>query len=136
MNTKFRDILIKHYQKPEAFGFVNDKKGIKIRHNSEFCVDDLILEVILEQEIIKSAKFEGVACMVATSAIDLFCLELTNKTKSEAKKIIYKFEEMLQNADAEIKLGLNNLGYFGLVSNQPNRVRCAIIPAQLFKKIF
>ena len=135
-NQEFRNLIIKHYQEPQAFGFTNNTNAIKQDFDSEYCVDHLTLEIEFENNKIISARFEGVACTIATSATDLFCLEIINKTKKEAKAQIKAFEKLLGNREPKIESSLNELGYYGLIAHEPRRANCALIPTKILLKIF
>ncbi len=133
-NLEFRDIIIKHYQNPLNYGFLKTKKDIKIRHNSQYCIDDITLQLIIENKKVISAKFEGQACTIATSATDLFCSKITNQNISKIKIIVNKFAKMINNQNNKKNDSLGNLGWYGLVSQEPKRSRCALIPAELITK--
>ena len=134
-NLEFRNLIIEHYQKPQTFGFTNKPSTIKESFDSEYCVDHLILEIEFKNDKIISARFQGVACTIATSATDLFCLEIINKTKREVMAKIKAFEKLLEGNKPETDLSLGKLGYYGLIAHEPRRARCALIPAKILLKM-
>ncbi|AME12747.1 Nitrogen fixation protein NifU [Mycoplasma mycoides subsp. mycoides] len=70
-DSLLREIIIKHFLNPENKTLTNNQNAIIKELKSQTCADQLIIEILIENKIIKSMKFDGSACAIATSSIDL-----------------------------------------------------------------
>ena len=76
--------------------------------------------------VIKDVKFSGVGCAISTSATDIMCNLLRNKTIDEAKKIISNYLSMIDKKPYDEEL-LGELYSYENVNRQANRINCAKI---------
>ncbi|ATZ18638.1 FeS assembly protein [Williamsoniiplasma somnilux] len=132
-DQELRKIIINHYTESKNRGFTNSSNSLKIDLNSPTCSDELTLEIEIENTILRSLKFEGSACVIATAAADMIINKLLNKNKSQALAIITNFEDL-------IKLGKqdafenDSLLAFKNVHKQRNRIMCATLLSDGIKK--
>lgn len=132
-NNLKRQIILEHYQHPKNRGLLNDINYIKTNTNNESCIDEINLEVLFENEIIKDIRFDGEACAICTSSTSIMIETLLGKTKQEAMKIYENFENMLDEKNYEEKL-LEQAIVYDDISKQPNRKKCALLPWWGIKK--
>ena len=93
---------------------------------SDSCIDDITVQSVIENGVIRDIRFDGVACTISTASTSMMTDLLIGKTIDEAKQIIHEYmnmtdgkpydEEMLEEAVA-----LKN------VYRQANRIKCATI---------
>ena len=97
-------------------------------HNPN-CGDEIKLNVLVEDNIIKDMSFTGSGCAISQGSTSLMIEVLIGKDLDTARKIIASFinlikREKISNEERE-KLGdaiaLEN------VSNMPSRVKCALL---------
>ena len=125
-NDMMRSIIMDHYSNPTNKHEPNSDKFEKIHMHSDNCIDDLNIFLLLENNIVKDACFEGVACTISTASTDIMCDLLKGKNIEEAKNIIKQYDNMIheQPFDEEV---LEEAIVFINTSKQAARIRCATI---------
>ena len=66
-----REIILENYQNPKNKGLLNDETYMKVNMNNESCIDEVNLEIIIENDIIKDIRFDGEACAISTSSTSI-----------------------------------------------------------------
>ena len=125
-NDMMRSIIMDHYSNPTNKHEPNSDKFEKIHMHSDNCIDDLNIFLLVENNIVKDACFEGVACTISTASTDIMCDLLKGKNIEEAKYIIKQYDNMIheQPFDEEV---LDEAIVFINTSKQAARIRCATI---------
>ena len=121
-----RQVILDHYQYPRNKGLTNDFRYGKIRMNSESCVDDINVEMLVEDGVIKDIKFDGIACTISTASTSIMSELLKNKTIDEATNIINNYMNMIDEKEYDEEL-LEEAGAFKNTYKQANRIKCATI---------
>ena len=129
-----REIILDNYQNPKNKGLVNDNNYITIKSNNESCIDDLDIQYKIEKGIITDIHFDGEACAISTSATSIMIRMLIGKTIEEAKIILEKYENMINEKEYDKHL-LEELNVYDEIYLQPNRKKCAFLPFTSLKKI-
>ena len=121
-----RSIIMDHYSNPTNKHEPNSDKFEKIHMHSDNCIDDLNIFLLVANDIVKDACFEGVACTISTASTDIMCDLLKGKNIEEAKNIIKQYDNMIheQPFDEEV---LEEAIVFINTSKQAARIRCATI---------
>ena len=125
-NDMMRSIIMDHYSNPTNKHEPNSDKFEKIHMHSDNCIDDLNIFLLVENNVVKDACFEGVACTISTASTDIMCDLLKGKDIEEAKNIIKQYDNMIheQPFDEEV---LEEAIVFINTSKQAARIRCATI---------
>ena len=125
-NDMMRSIIMDHYSNPTNKHEPNSDKFEKIHMHSDNCIDDLNIFLLVENNVVKDACFEGVACTISTASTDIMCDLLKGKSIEEAKYIIKQYDNMIheQPFDEEV---LDEAIVFINTSKQAARIRCATI---------
>ena len=125
-NDMMRSIIMDHYSNPTNKHEPNSDKFEKIHMHSDNCIDDLNIFLLVENNIVEDACFEGVACTISTASTDIMCDLLKGKNIEEAKNIIKQYDNMIheQPFDEEV---LEEAIVFINTSKQAARIRCATI---------
>lgn len=121
-----REIIMDHYENPRNKGLVDDPRYIKVNMNSESCIDDIDIQILVEENIIKDFRFDGVGCTIATSSTSILSELVIDKTIEEAYEIIKQYDNMIKEAEYDEQLLLEAV-VFKDVSKQANRIKCATI---------
>lgn len=129
-----REIIMDHYEYPRNKGLKNDERYTKVNLDSESCIDNIDLEVLLENDKIKDICFDGVACTISTSSTSIMSELLKNKTIEEANEIIENYLNMLYGKDYDEEL-LGEAVAFINTSKQANRIKCATLSWNGIKEI-
>lgn len=121
-----RSIILEHYQNPKNRGLQHKEGYISVNMNNESCIDEVNLEVLLEDGIIKDVRFDGEACAMCTSSTSIMIDTLIGHTIEEAKEIYENFTNMIeeQEYDADI---LEQAIVYDDIYRQPNRKKCVLL---------
>ena len=119
-----REIIMDHYEYPRNKKLKNDDKYVKVNLDSESCIDNIDLEVLVEGNVIKDICFDGVACTISTASTSIMTELLKNKTVEEANVIIENYLNMLYGKEYDEDL-LEEAAAFVNTSKQANRIKCA-----------
>ncbi|MDP4040125.1 iron-sulfur cluster assembly scaffold protein [Mycoplasma mycoides] len=124
-DSLLREIIIKHFLNPENKTLTNNKNAIIKELKSQTCADQLIIEILIENKIIKSMKFDGSACAIATSSIDLLINNLLNLDIKKAIELIKNYQDFLLTGTLINADQLNELVVMKNIHKQKNRILCA-----------
>ena len=94
-NDMMRSIIMDHYSNPMHKHQPKGEGYTKIHMHSDNCIDDMDIFVLVENNTIKDACFDGVGCTIATSSSDIMCELLIGKTIEEANYIIEQYNNMI-----------------------------------------
>ena len=129
-----RSIILEHYQHPKNKGLTNDNRYLKSNTNSESCIDEIDLEVLVENNKIKDIHFDGEACAICTSSTSIMIDTLIDKSIKEANKILDNFENMIEEKEYNEDI-LEQAIVYDDIYKQPSRKKCALLPWWGIKKI-
>ncbi|QVJ95101.1 iron-sulfur cluster assembly scaffold protein [Mycoplasma mycoides] len=124
-DSLLREIIIKHFLNPENKTLTNNKNAIIKELKSQTCADQLIIEILIENKVIKSMKFDGSACAIATSSIDLLINNLLNLDIKKAIELIKNYQNFLLTGTLINADQLNELVVMKNIHKQKNRILCA-----------
>ena len=125
-NDMMRSIIMDHYSNPLNKHQPTSDKFIKVHMHSDNCIDDLDIFLLIENDVVTDACFDGVACTISTASTDIMCDLLKGKKTDEALNIVKQYDNMIheQPFDEEV---LEEAIVFINTSKQAARIRCAMI---------
>src|SRR5574344_2615338 len=115
-----REIILDNYQNPQNKGLTNNKEYDLVDMNNDSCIDEVKVEALVENGIIKDIHFDGEACAICTSSSSIMTDTLKGKSIDEAKKIINNFYNMIDEKEYDKDI-LENAIVYSDISKQPNR---------------
>ena len=121
-----REIIMDHYENPRNKGLVDDPRYLKVNMNSESCIDDIDIQILVEENIIKDFRFDGVGCTIATSSTSIHSELVIDQSIEHAYEIIKNYNDMIKELSYDEEL-LQEAVVFKDVSKQANRIKCAMI---------
>ena len=125
-NEMMRQIIMDHYSSPQN-KHQPPKEGYEKMHmHSDNCIDDLDIFLLVKDNVIIDACFDGVACTISTSSTDIMCDLLRDKDIKEGKYIIEQFQHMIHEEEFD-QVVLDEAIVFINTSKQAARIRCATI---------
>ena len=125
-NEMMRQIIMDHYSNPQN-KHQPPKDGYEKMHmHSDNCIDDLDIFLLVKDNKIIDACFDGVACTISTSSTDIMCDLLIDKDINKGKYIIEQFQHMIHEEEFDQAV-LDEAIVFINTSKQAARIRCATI---------
>lgn len=121
-----REIIMDHYENPRNKGLVDDPRYIKVNMNSESCIDDIDIQILVEGNIIKDFRFDGVGCTISTASTSILSELVIDHSIEHAYEIIKNYDSMIKELSYDEEL-LQEAVVFKDVSKQANRIKCAMI---------
>ena len=125
-NEMMRAIIMDHSSNPINKHLPKTDGYQKIHMHSDNCIDDLDIYFLVENDVVKDACFEGVACTISLSSTDIMCDLIKGKSTQETLYIVEQYQHMMHeepfDADA-----LEEAIAFINTSKQAARIRCATI---------
>lgn len=121
-----RQIIMDHYDNPRHHKLMKSKDAISVRNKSASCIDDITVEAVIKNDVIKEIGFEGQACTISTAATSIMTELVIGKTIEEAKAIIENYNNMVYEKDFDEDMADEGVA-FENVGKQANRIKCATI---------
>ena len=125
-NDMMRQIIMDHYSNPLNKHQPANDKFEKVHMHSDNCIDDLDIFLLVENNVVTDACFDGIACTISTASTDIMCDLLKGKTIEKAKYIITQYHHMIHEEPFDETV-LEEALVFINTSKQAARVRCATI---------
>lgn len=129
-----KSIILENYSNPVNKKTVDDKRYKRVNMNSSSCIDNLDFMVLIEDNIIKDAYFDGEACAISTSASSIMMKLIIGKSIDDVLKIIESYENMIEEKPYDDGI-LEEALAFDEIHKQANRKKCALLPFEGLKKI-
>ena len=121
-----REIIMDHYENPRNKGLVDDPRYIKVNMHSDSCIDDIDIQILVVDNIIKDFRFDGVGCTISTASTSILSELVIDNDIEHAYNIIKNYDNMIKELDYD-ELLLQEAVVFKDVSKQANRIKCAMI---------
>ena len=125
-NQMMRSIIMDHYSNPLHKHLPEGDGFQKCHMHSENCIDNLDIYLKVENGVVKSACFDGVACTISTASTDIMCEVVIDKTIEEALYAIDQYNKMIHEEPFD-EDAIDEAIAFINTSKQAARIRCATI---------
>ena len=127
----YRQVIMDHYKNPRNKGL----KGYPKAHiKNPSCGDDITMEALVEDGVIKEIRHQGSGCSICCSSASVLSETLKGKTVTEGKKLIKDFYEMIKGEDVDNEDLEEALVYQG-VSKFPARIKCATVSWKALERV-
>ncbi|AUM62872.1 iron-sulfur cluster assembly scaffold protein [Spiroplasma monobiae] len=131
---QLRQIIMEHYTEPDYKGLIENDKAIIKFQDSPTCSDEINVQLLIENEKIIEARFDGNACAISTASTDILCSKLKQLNVEEAKEQLVNYYNMIAGNEYDESI-LDELIAFWEINKQGNRINCALLGADGFKSI-
>lgn len=122
-----RQIIMDHYDNPQYKKTPENKEKYELVHmHSSNCIDDINVYALVEDDVVKEAYWDGIACTISTSSTDIMCGLMIGKSWSDAKYIIDQYNHMIHEEPYDDSV-LDEAIVFMNTSKQAARIKCATI---------
>ena len=127
----YRQVIMDHYKNPRNKGL----KGYPKAHiKNPSCGDDITMEALVEDGVIKEIRHQGSGCSICCSSASVLSETLKGKSVDEGKKLIKDFYEMIKGEEVENEDLEEALVYQG-VSKFPARIKCATVAWKALERV-
>ncbi len=133
-NDMMRSIIMDHSSHPLNKHLPKGEGYEKVHMHSDNCIDDLDIYLLVKDNKVIDACFEGVACTISLSSTDIMCDLVKGKNKEEALYMIEQYHHMMHEEPFDEDV-LEEAIVFINTSKQAARIRCATIGWNAAEKI-
>lgn len=133
LDMLYRQVSMDHYKNPRNRGVIED--GVTVDLNNPTCGDSLRLQLQVEDDIVKDAKFEGEGCSISLASASMMTQIVKGKTVEEALQLANIFSEMVQGKEYDTDtFDLGDIEALSGVSKFPARIKCATLAWKALEK--
>ena len=91
-----RAIIMDHYEYPRNKKLKGLEGAYKVHMDSESCIDDIYIEALIKDGVIKDVCFDGIGCTISTASTSIMTELMLDKTVEEAEEIIKNYLNMIK----------------------------------------
>ena len=132
--TLYRAVIMDNYKNPKNKGLTRSDKYHFVHLNNPSCGDDMNVEILIEDGIVKDIHHDGHGCSICCSSASVMSETLKGKKVEDAKKLILEFYELVMGHAPEDEEELGEaIAYMG-VKDFPARIKCATLSWKALEK--
>ncbi|HLS60716.1 MAG TPA: SUF system NifU family Fe-S cluster assembly protein [Virgibacillus sp.] len=134
LDTLYRQVIMDHYKYPRNRG-VLEGNAVSVEMNNPTCGDRIMLQLQVEDDMVKDVKFEGEGCSISMASASMMTQAIKGKKLSEALKMSAFFSQMMIGEEVDLgELDLADIEALQGVSKFPARIKCATLAWQAMEK--
>ncbi len=133
LDNLYREVIMEHYKNPRNKGLVDDDRYQKIHIKNPSCGDDITIQTLVENGIIKDVRQDGHGCSISMASASVLTEIMIGKEIDEAMNLANNYLKMVANQKFDENLDYEEAAVFSGVRNFPARVKCASIAWVAFK---
>lgn len=126
----YKEIVLDHYQRPHNRGELSGA-DLEEHLNNPLCGDEVTVYANLRASEITEVAFVGRGCAISQASASMLAERLQGKSREEAEAEIEAFLEMMRTEENE---ELGDLAALKGIIQTPNRIRCATLAWDAFKR--
>lgn len=134
LKSLYRAVIMDNYKNPKNKGITKDDKYHFVHLNNPSCGDNMNVEVLVEDGIIKEIHQDAIGCSISCSSASVMSETLKGKTIDEARKIIADFYILVEGQEPKDEEGLGEAIAYGGVKDFPARIKCATLSWKAIEK--
>jgi SUF system NifU family Fe-S assembly protein len=133
MEILYRQVIMDHYKNPRNKGLIQDPKYKTIHIKNPSCGDDITVQSLIENDIVKDVRHDGTGCSICCSSASVMSETTIGKTTKEALVIAENYLNMLTNQPYDETVDLEEAIVYSGVRKFPARTKCASIAWRAFE---
>ncbi len=134
LKSLYRAVIMDNYKNPKNKGITKDDKYHFVHLNNPSCGDNMNVEVLVENGIIKDIHQDAIGCSISCSSASVMSETLKGKTIEEARKIIADFYILVEGQQPQDEEALGEAIAYGGVKDFPARIKCATLSWKAIEK--
>jgi len=132
LDDLYRRVIMDHYKNPRNRGkFDNDVLTVDL--NNPTCGDRISLQLIVEDGIVKDARFTGEGCSISMSSASMMTEAVKGLTFEHAVQLADRFSSLMKGEDVQFD-ELEDIEALSGVNKFPARIKCATLAWNALKK--
>ena len=127
LNSLYQQLILEHYRNPRNKAELPDAT-VEVHMANPVCGDEVRLQLKVEGDAIREARFVGQGCSISQAAISMMTTLLKGRKLADADRLAARFTEMMKgDAEAARDPALGDLRALQGVSKFPVRIKCALL---------
>jgi nitrogen fixation NifU-like protein len=127
LGSLYQELILDHFKRPRNKGELEGASHTA-HLNNPVCGDEIFLQLVVEDDVIREAKFSGRGCSISQASISMMTDMLKGKPVPEAAVLIGRFNAMMHgDPEAARDKELGNLRALSGVAKFPVRIKCALL---------
>ncbi len=86
MSMDYREYILEHYRNPRNYGKL-DNPDIHAEDSNPLCGDQLGIDLMIEDDLVKEVRFQGRGCAISQSAASMLSEMIEGKTVTEVRAL-------------------------------------------------
>ncbi len=86
MSMDYREYILEHYRNPRNYGKL-DNPDIHAEDSNPLCGDQLGMDLMVEDDLVKEVRFQGRGCAISQSAASMLSEMIEGKTVAEVRAL-------------------------------------------------
>ena len=128
LSTLYQELILDHYRRPRNKGTL-ERATHTVSLNNPLCGDEIDLQLRVDGDVIKDARFIGRGCSISQAAASMMTQLLRDKSIPQALGLADRMSAMMRgDAGAAQDKSLGDLRALAGVSKFPVRIKCALLP--------
>ncbi|MES2204208.1 MAG: SUF system NifU family Fe-S cluster assembly protein [Pseudomonadota bacterium] len=125
LRALYQEVIVDHGRHPRNFGAMAEATHVLEGYNP-LCGDQLKLFLLIKDNKIEKAMFEGTGCAISMASASLMSQHLQGKSLEETKQLFQHFHAMVVDKQSPDE-HLGKLTILEGVKEYPARVKCATL---------
>jgi nitrogen fixation NifU-like protein len=131
LDDLYRRVIMDHYKTPRNRGTF-DNEAVTIDLNNPTCGDKIQLQMQIEDNRVKAAKFVGEGCSISMSSASMMTDAVKGKTLEEALEMAENFSALMKGQPVEFEY--EDIEALSGVNKFPARIKCATLAWNALRK--
>lgn len=127
LDTLYRQVIMDHYKHPRNRGKL-EEGALVVDMNNPTCGDRIQLQIQVEDDKVKDAKFEGEGCSISMSSASMMTQAIKGKSIEDALRMSQLFSDMMLGKEIDPgSLEMGDVEALQGVAKFPARIKCATL---------
>src|SRR5881227_1057522 len=128
LSALYQELILDHYRRPRNKGALDDATH-SVSLNNPLCGDEIDLQLRVDGEVIREARFIGRGCSISQAAASMMTQLLKDRSIPQALALADRMSAMMRGDQAAAQdKTLGELRALAGVSKFPVRIKCALLP--------
>ncbi len=132
LDDLYRRVIMDHYKNPRNRGKF-EEGALTVDLNNPTCGDRISLQLIVEDDIVKDARFTGEGCSISMSSASMMTEAVKGRTFDEAMDLAGRFSRQMMGESVDFD-DYEDLEALSGVNKFPARIKCATLAWNALKK--
>ncbi len=132
LDDLYRRVIMDHYKNPRNRGKFDDDV-LTVDLNNPTCGDRISLQLIVEDGIVKDARFTGEGCSISMSSASMMTEAVKGLNFDDALQLAERFSSLMKGEDVQFD-ELEDIEALSGVNKFPARIKCATLAWNALKK--